>query len=260
MIEKISVIVPYKDAAPFLGRCLDSLISQEGAFEFLLINDGSKDEGPEIAAAYQDERIILFDNEHKPGVSGARNTGLDHASGDWITFVDADDILNPKAFEKFSKAVAIGRDVNVYQFNHNRHYSKINKTVLKYTNRTGEYNLASLPVLWCVVWNKLYRAEFLTDVRFDETMTFGEDEMFNLECFAKDNRVVCVNGITTTHYFENERSLSKVRGEKEIFKFVEAYTKFIKRHNEKELRSAACLRLSEHWANLFKDELTKNNG
>jgi len=253
---KISVIVPYKDAASFLGRCVDSLVSQDGDFEFLLINDDSSDNGPEIAAAYQDERIILFDNEHKPGVSGARNTGLDHASGDWITFVDADDTLNDNAFDMFCKAVKVGRNVNVYQFNHYRHYSKINKTALKYTNGTGEYNLSELPVLWCVVWNKLFRADFLTDVRFNETLTFGEDEMFNLECFAKDGRVVCVNGITTTHFFENENSLSKIRGEKEILKFADAFIKFLKKHDNNELRSAVCLRVAEHWANLFKDTLT----
>lgn len=252
----ISVIVPYKDAAPFIGRCIESLIAQPGPFEFLLVNDGSSDEGPEIAAAYKDDRIVLLDNEHKPGVSGARNTGLNHASGEWITFIDADDTMNADVYPMFESATKVGNDVNIYQFNHYRHYSTINKTALKYTNGTGEYNLDSLPVLWCVVWNKLFRASFLKDVRFDETLTFGEDEIFNVECLAKDDRIFCVNGITTTHYFENDRSLSKTRGEKEILKFVEAYIKFIKRHKGEALRTAVCLRLSEQWANLFKDVLT----
>lgn len=257
---KVSVIVPYKDAANFIGRCVDSLVSQDGDFEFLLINDGSKDEGRAIVEAYQDERIILFDNEHGPGVSGARNTGLDHASGDWVTFLDADDTMNADAFEMFNKAVAVGRNINIYQFNHYRHYSKINKTALKYTNGTGQYYLSELPGLWCVVWNKLFRADFLRDVRFDETLMFGEDEIFNLECFAKDGRVVCVNGITTTHYFENENSLSRTKNEKDILKFADAYIKFLKKHEDKELRAAVCWRVSEQWANLFKEVLTRDNG
>lgn len=254
---KISVIIPYKDAAKYIGRCINSLISQNsGAFEFLLVDDNSKDESRSIAGSYKDGRIVLLENERKPGVSGARNTGLDHATGDWITFLDADDIMNPNAFDMFSKAIKVGKDVNIYQFNHYRYYSKINKTALKYTNPSGEYNLASLPVLWYVVWNKLFRAEFLKGVRFNETMLYGEDEMFNLECLAKDGRIVCISRVTTTHIFENQQSLSKIKGEKEIYKFVEAYTKFIKSHKNAELRAVVCLRLSKNWANGFKDVLT----
>lgn len=252
---KISVIVPYKDSAAWLGRCIDSLVDQPGNFEFLLINDKSKDEGPEIAAEYEDDRIVLLDNEHKSGVSGARNTGLDHATGDWITFLDADDTMNRGAWKMFEAAIGSDKKAEIFQFNHYRHYAKINRTRLKYTNPAGVYGLKEFPVLWCVVWNKLYKAELLDGLRYDETMKFGEDELFNLEVFARDSRIVCIKDVTTTHIFQNETSLSKTKKEADLFRQAQKIMAFIRDHDDPNLRRAACLRLSTHWSHMFLDTL-----
>ena len=254
----ISVIVPYKDAERFLGRCLQSLEDQIGEFEFIVVNDGSTDGGPDVAAAYakKDGRFISLDNEYKSGVSGARNTGLKHARGEWITFLDADDTMNGGAHKIFTAAVRICSGFNIIQFNHYRHYARINKTVLKYTNRPGNYDLKKLPILWCVVWNKLYRADFFKGIKFNETMQFGEDELFNVECLAKDGSIVCAEGITTTHYFEDRDSLSKIRAEKDILKLDQELVKAVKKNKDPEFRAAFCRRLSMHWAELFQDVLT----
>ena len=130
---KISVIVPYHNAAPWLVRCLNSLTDNEGDFEFILVNDRSDDAGPSIVRQYAaiDERFVILDNERGPGVSGARNTGLDICSGDWITFLDADDKYIESAYKTFVRAINANRMAAVIQFNHLRHYSQINKTVLK---------------------------------------------------------------------------------------------------------------------------------
>lgn len=91
----ISVIVPVYNAEKTLRRCVDSILSQEfHDFELLLIDDGSKDESPAICDEYakKDRRVQVFHQENG-GVSSARNIGLDHAKGVWITFVDSDDYL-----------------------------------------------------------------------------------------------------------------------------------------------------------------------
>lgn len=253
---KISVIVPYKDAEEYLGRCLDSLCAQEGNFEFILVNDKSKDSSRSIASCYADRRIVCIDNERKPGPSGARNTGLDHVTGSWVTFLDADDVMNPGAYEMFMKAIGSKENANIYQFNHYRYYKPIDKTALKYTNPAQAFEVPDMPVLWCVVWNKIYRASFLKDIRFDETLKFGEDELFNLECIAKESRVVCLTDITTTHFFDNDKSLSKTKTEIDIFKQAMALTNFAKKHKGSKIRRAVCLRLSEHWSHLFLDSIT----
>lgn len=91
----ISIIVPVYKVEFYLRQCIESIINQEGDFELILIDDGSPDKCPEICDEYaqKDKRIHVI---HKPngGVSSARNTGLDIACGEWIWFVDSDDIVD----------------------------------------------------------------------------------------------------------------------------------------------------------------------
>ena len=89
----ISVIVPFYNSEEWLGRCCDSLISQKGDFEFILVDDKSKDKSYDIACDYaaKDKRITVLKNKYKKGVCGARNTGIVYADGEYITFLDADD-------------------------------------------------------------------------------------------------------------------------------------------------------------------------
>ena len=88
----ISVIVPYKNSEPWIGRCVESLKAQGGDMEFILVNDHSTDGGKKIAKDLTkgDKRFRHYENARADGVSGARNTGLDKAKGEWITFLDAE--------------------------------------------------------------------------------------------------------------------------------------------------------------------------
>lgn len=257
----ISVVVPYKNAEKWLERCCKSLKRQPGDFLFILVDDNSADGSREIAYKYcnLDQRFISMANTGKKGVSGARNTGLKYAvqSSDWVTFLDADDTLQPDAYKIFAEAIVEESGFNIYQFNHYRHYAVIGKTALKYTNSDGNYGLDNMPVLWCIVWNKLYRASFLKGLKFDEALQFGEDELFNLECLAKDGRIRCRSGVTTTHYFENKNCLSKTKTEADIFRQAQAITLVLKKHKDPKFRQVGCLRLSEHWSHLFLDMLTE---
>lgn len=85
----ISVIVPIYSAAPFLDKCIQSILNQSFEdFELLLINDGSKDNSGAICDSYaqKDKRVKVF-HQANAGVSAARNKGLDYAQGEWISFV-----------------------------------------------------------------------------------------------------------------------------------------------------------------------------
>ena len=87
----ISVIIPYKDAERFISRCANSLIVQDGDFEFIFVNDNFQDGGYDeytLKKDFDDKRIVMLNNEHAHGVSGARNTGIEHARGEWLTFLD----------------------------------------------------------------------------------------------------------------------------------------------------------------------------
>ena len=92
---RLSIVVPVYNIEPYLAKCLDSLISENASgYEIIVVNDGSTDNSRGIIEDYQKrtDRICLLNMENG-GVSNARNVGLAHASGDYITFVDGDDTV-----------------------------------------------------------------------------------------------------------------------------------------------------------------------
>lgn len=101
MNPKISVIVPVYKAEKYLHRCVDSILAQTFTdFEVLLIDDGSPDRSGEICDEYakKDARVRVFHKENG-GVSSARNMGIEKAKGEWLMFVDSDDMLTPQALK-----------------------------------------------------------------------------------------------------------------------------------------------------------------
>lgn len=94
---EISIIVPVYKTERFLSACISSILAQTFTdFELILVDDGSPDSCPALcdAAAAKDSRIRVIHQKNR-GLSGARNAGLDAAEGEWIAFVDSDDIITP---------------------------------------------------------------------------------------------------------------------------------------------------------------------
>ncbi|MCH5237986.1 MAG: glycosyltransferase, partial [Muribaculaceae bacterium] len=93
--ELISVIIPVYNAERYLASCLDSILSQSYRnLEVIIINDGSSDYSLRVAEGYaeKDDRVRVYSFENE-GPSEARNRGLSVATGDYLTFVDSDDLL-----------------------------------------------------------------------------------------------------------------------------------------------------------------------
>ena len=248
----ISVIVPYRDAGKWIRRCADSLRTQEGDFEFIFVNDHSTDDGEYTVRHIADDRFRILNNERGAGVSGARNTGLATAEGEWVTFLDADDELMPDAWRKFTEATEAGEDI--YQFNHVRHYTikpALNVNRNRYENQPGTYDIKYLPQVWFGVWNKLYRKDILVDIWFDETLQYGEDMMFNLECLAKTGTIYHSKSATVRHNVENMNSLSHIRKDEDLIKELKALEDFILRHDGRDMKLLAYSlieeRISRSW-------------
>ena len=115
----VSVIVPVYNAARWLPELFGSLRSQTyGNMEVILVNDGSTDSSPDecLRLAGADSRFRLV-SKPNGGLSSARNYGLEHARGEWIFFVDADDMVQPRAIERLvDTAAATGADIVVGSF------------------------------------------------------------------------------------------------------------------------------------------------
>lgn len=203
---KISVIIPVYNKAPFLERCFES-IPECGLAEVIVIDDGSTDGSSEICDRYKDRFIVV--HQENAGVSAARNRGMELAIGDYITFLDADDTYRDNTFETMLHAIEKVPRENIIQFNHYRYYEATNHTAMKYANQEGFYRFDRLPMMWCMVWNKLYKRKFLEDhnIKFKLGMQYGEDEIFNLRCFFANLTLWHELQPTMTHRFDDKKSL-----------------------------------------------------
>lgn len=112
-MPKISFIVPVYKVEPYIDQCVTSILNQTFSdFELILVDDGSPDRCPEICDTYaqKDSRVKVI-HKQNAGVSEARNTGIEAASGEWAYFVDSDDWIELDAAEKlYQDAIKTGAD------------------------------------------------------------------------------------------------------------------------------------------------------
>ena len=191
-MSKLDIIIPVYNKAPFLRRCLDSVASQKGDCSVILIDDGSTDESGKICDEYKKFDNFRVFHQENVGVSATRNRGIDLAESSHLTFLDADDAYSQGAVTCMTRRIG---NEKIISFNHYRQRRNLPPRAEK-TLKPGVYDLRSRPTCWWGVWNKVYSTEFLKEnnLRFDKKVSFGEDELFNLECL-----MVCG---TYKHFFE----------------------------------------------------------
>lgn len=121
MSLRLSIIVPVYNVADYLAKCLDSLLAQDipqNEYEIIVVNDGSTDNSADIAQQYADSYAnISLVNQANQGLSGARNTGINHAKGDYIQFVDSDDYLEENVLGGLMEQVKKD-ELDVLRFNY----------------------------------------------------------------------------------------------------------------------------------------------
>lgn len=192
----ISIIVPIYKAENFLCKCIDSIVAQTYTdWELLLINDGSPDNSGSLCDRYAqlDSRIHVY-HKQNGGVSSARNLGLEYAKGDWITFVDADDWVEPLMFEKAMLVkedcdliVQSYREVKLENLSQNGEIIKMEIQDGVYTGNKLSSILSQIYVPhFLTPWAKIIRREILTqnELKFDPNMFLGEDTRMSFDYLA----------------------------------------------------------------------------
>ena len=211
----ISIIVPVYNCGGFLPRCVDSLLRQTyGSLEIILADDGSTDDTPEICdrLAESDKRIKVL-HKLNGGVSSARNAGIDAATGDYVTFADADDYVNPDHIENLMRLMnRHGSDVAVCHFISEseekctppKACSDPHKEVC-YSHDSAVCELLAGGAVGGYVWNKLYRRELLDGVRFRGDIRILEDLRFNFDVFRRV-KSMAVTDCASYHYIQRGQS------------------------------------------------------
>lgn len=246
----VSIIVPIYNGEKYIERCLNSIISQTlENIEIILVNDNSTDETKSIIEKYskQYKNIVVINKKNNEGVGAARNNGMKIAKGEYIGFIDADDVINDDMYENLYKLAKYSNSdlamcSYIRKYNNecvevspnisekNVYYDRkkiLNKIIPTFVNNI-EYG-------YYYVWNKLYKREFLEgeNIVFEEEITYSEDWLFNLEVFDKAQSFSYINNPYYT-YFDNANSLSKNIDINRIKLSIEGYKKnyyFINKYN-----------------------------
>lgn len=232
----ISVIVPVYNAELFIRECIESILNQTyQEFELILVDDGSKDKSFAICQemARKDMRIKVFHQENL-GVTAARRKGVENAQGEFICFVDSDDIMVDYALEFLISKMTSDIDIVISEANvnesisHEIYVDKLLRNLLSHT-----------------LWGKLFRKELFTKSKalsFRREIHIGEDFLGNVCLGLVANHIVCLSG-KIYHYQKNPNStmttcryspeydrmfrteMEKVLGS-EIFKYMGGWCKF----------------------------------
>ena len=113
-MPKVSVVMPAYNAEKYIGESIKSILNQTFIdFEFIIINDGSRDRTKEIILSYSDDRIVYLENEINSGIVVTLNKGLEYATGEYIARMDADDIAVAERLEKQIEFMEENKDVGV---------------------------------------------------------------------------------------------------------------------------------------------------
>lgn len=182
----VSVIVPVYNQERYLEQCVNSILNQTYPhLEIILVNNGSKDRSGAICKKFarQDRRVRVLEIKKNISAGNGRNTGLDAATGEYISFIDSDDWIKPEFIEKLLCAL-LENDVPIAQCCYERAYwnNTFSDTLPYHEFRIfsgremckimNEFIGMCGPMT--MMWNKLYRAELFKDFRFYEDVAYED--------------------------------------------------------------------------------------
>lgn len=199
--ELISVIVPVYNVEHYLRNCVDSILNQTYKnLHVILVDDGSTDDSGAICDEYalKDARVDVF-HQQNSGPSVARNCGLENAKGEYIGFIDSDDIIHPQMYEALRDALVTNPDCAFAgcMFSFVDKYQSFDDIPKEEPLIVEKEVLVSSPFVWqgrirtaaSSLLNKLYRRECIGDIRFSGKK-YAEDYEFNVQIYLGASKAV----------------------------------------------------------------------
>lgn len=194
---QLSIIIPIYNVEDYIRLCLESAYQQgldENSFEVILVNDGTKDNSMGVINdIVSSHRNIIIKNQTNQGLSAARNTGLSVAKGEYILFLDSDDLLLPNSLSPLlNEAIKKDVDLVIADFTKktneeisNNSFSEENNYLVSVTSGK-ELFLNNLDPRQCYVWRTIYKKSFIdgNHISFIPGIYF-EDVPFTVECYLK---------------------------------------------------------------------------
>ena len=236
MSKLISVIINCYNQDKFLEKCLDSVINQTYKnLEIIIVDDGSTDNTLKISKKYQkkDNRIKVISTPNY-GLSKSRNIGIDNSTGDYLYFVDSDDIIEKDVIEylynisiKYDVCISTCKPLTIYNYDY------------KYKNKKEKIDILNdVQMLKKVLliedkantfWNKLYKRELFDDIRFEDRiindMTVVHKLIIKTKRIAYSNQIKYfyfrhTGAVTYRKNIKLERNIDKYLVSKERYEYI----------------------------------------
>lgn len=242
MKPKVSVIVPvYNVPEKYLEKCVSSLVNQTlKDIEIILVDDGTPNTSGKLCDKFakKDNRIKVIHQENK-GLCGARNTGVKSSNGEWISFVDGDDWIEPNAYEKLYY-IGTKNNVDVVMFGYVKNYPS--KSIVmhyeKYFENEKVYNTKEdISYLQKMILNynancamaptKFIKKSVIEkyNIFHDEKLRQGAEGIeFNIRLFSKIRSALFLNE-TFYHYIYNDESITTIHNEKNHQMVIDCFKK-----------------------------------
>lgn len=228
----ISIIVPVFNVELYLEECINSIVKQTYTrWELLLIDDGSEDNSGYICDqwAEMDKRIQVV-HQANQGISMARNTGLDLSQGEFISFIDSDDFVDPVFLDELqSKLIISNSDIVAGSF-----YKYYKDTVIPITKipqeeviiTSKEYlaRFYQYPGSYAIVTKNLYKREIFESIRFREHI-LNEDSDIMIDIMSQDLKVFC--NPKPLYYYRRRKSSIMGKMDERLAKSADEW---VKRH------------------------------
>ena len=198
---KLSVVIPVYGVEDTLGRCVRSVLRQAvDEMEVILVDDGSPDRCPQLCDewARQDARIHVI-HQQNGGLSSARNTGINAAQGEFITFVDSDDWLEDDTYPALLPLMP-ENDIVEYSI-----ADRLTLIDASYTDMKA-YWLEQKAYRHTYAWNKIYRRSLFNDVRYPKGKVF--EDVYTLPLLLRKARRLSTTSLGSYHYEWNPAGIT----------------------------------------------------
>lgn len=234
-MEKVSVIIPVHNTDSYLNQCIDSVLNQTlKEIEIIAVDNGSDDRSPEILESYRINNSSCFKvvNSDVADLSSARNLGLLHATGEYIAYLDSDDYVHPKTYEKmYTKAQEGDYDMVVCDIIYA--YPNRNIKVLSgiQKDKTSVSDIReSITTIHPAAWNKLFKRKIVTGEVSFTPYIFFEDFEFLYRVYPYINSIGVVRE-PLIFYRQREGSITHVFDER-LYSFVKNFDNIIDHYQQ----------------------------
>lgn len=227
----LTVIIPVFRVEKTLDRCLRSVVNQHTDMEIILVDDGSPDRCPILCDewARRDPRVRTIHQDNR-GLSAARNTGLNAAKGDYVTFIDSDDFLASGTYDALMETMNRHPDFDILEFPVDRFFGSSKQEEIIFTNHSytdmEDYWLNGLAYDHAYAWNKIYRRSLFDDIRFPEGRVF--EDVQTLPRLLRRCSVVATTSKGCYYYFFNEDGITQKATAAQQHQLLEAHLPIVK--------------------------------